>query len=424
MDRKKNIKIADIEPNKGQIEGLPQNPRFIKDNRFKQLVKSIEDAPEMLDPRPLIVYPHEKKYVIIAGNMRFRACKELGYKELPCYVLPEETPAEKLREYAIKDNIGFGSDDFDLLMNEWDIDELKDWGMEMPDDWGGNNGEETEIEKHEKLTEKFIIPPFSVFDTRQGYWQDRKKRWKEIGIQGELGRDTCSISWKMDGSSTESNPSIFDPVLCEVIYRWFGVDNGVIFDCFCGGSTRGIVAEKLGYKYTGIDLRPDQIEENEKQAALCGLHPKYICDDARNTDNYIDDDSVDLVFSCPPYFDLEKYSDDIRDLSNKNYEQFKTAYAEIIEKCCRKLKKNSFAVFVVGEVRDKKGVYRNFVDYTKNCFIANGLNFYNDIVLIEECGNAAMRASKNMLRRKVVKVHQNVLVFFKGNPKEITSLKI
>ena len=139
MDRKKNIKIADIEPNKGQIEGLPQNPRFIKDNRFKQLVKSIEDAPEMLDPRPLIVYPHEKKYVIIAGNMRFRACKELGYKELPCYVLPEETPTEKLREYAIKDNIGFGADDWDLLANEWDADELKEWGIETPEDWGGEN---------------------------------------------------------------------------------------------------------------------------------------------------------------------------------------------------------------------------------------------------------------------------------------------
>lgn len=142
MSRQKNIKIADLEVNNGQIEGLPKNPRFIKDNRFKALVKSIEDAPEMLDPRPLIVYPHEKKYVIIAGNMRFRACKELGYKELPCYVLPEETPAEKLREYAIKDNIGFGQDDWDLLSNEWDAEELKEWGMETPEDWG----EDTEIE--------------------------------------------------------------------------------------------------------------------------------------------------------------------------------------------------------------------------------------------------------------------------------------
>ena len=150
MNRQKNIKIADIEPNKGQIEGLPQNPRFIKDNRFKQLVKSIEDAPEMLEPRPLIVYPHDKKYVIIAGNMRYRACKELGYKELPCYVLPEETPAKKLREYATKDNIGFGENDWDILANEWDTEELKDWGMEMPDDWGG-----TQIEDGEEDEETF-----------------------------------------------------------------------------------------------------------------------------------------------------------------------------------------------------------------------------------------------------------------------------
>lgn len=147
MGKIQNIKISQLETNNGQIEGLPKNPRFIKDNRFKALVKSIEDAPEMLDYRTLLVFPHDKKYIIIAGNMRFRACKEIGYKELPCYVLPEETPAEKLREYAIKDNIGFGSDDWDILMNEWDTQELKDWGMEMPDDWQGE--EETEIEEDE-----------------------------------------------------------------------------------------------------------------------------------------------------------------------------------------------------------------------------------------------------------------------------------
>lgn len=148
MGKIQNIKITQLDTNNGQIEGLPKNPRFIKDNRFKQLVKSIEDAPEMLDYRTLLVFPHEKKYVIIAGNMRFRACKELGYKELPCYVLPEETPAEKLREYAIKDNIGFGADDWDILMNEWDTEELKDWGMEMPDDWKGEE-EETEVVEDE-----------------------------------------------------------------------------------------------------------------------------------------------------------------------------------------------------------------------------------------------------------------------------------
>lgn len=141
MAETRNIHIKELEVNKGQIEGLPQNPRFIKDERFTALKKSIEDAPEMLALRELIVYPHNGKFVIIAGNMRFRACKDLGYKEIPCKVLPEDTPVEKLREYTIKDNIGFGADDWDLVANEWDINELDGWGMELPD-FDLNVGEE------------------------------------------------------------------------------------------------------------------------------------------------------------------------------------------------------------------------------------------------------------------------------------------
>ena len=133
MAETRNIHIKELEVNKGQIEGLPQNPRFIRDERFTALKKSIEDAPEMLALRELIVYPHNGKFIIIAGNMRFRACKELGYKEIPCKVLDADTPVEKLREYTIKDNIGFGADDWDLIANEWDINELDGWGMELPD---------------------------------------------------------------------------------------------------------------------------------------------------------------------------------------------------------------------------------------------------------------------------------------------------
>ena len=120
--------------------------------------------------------------------------------------------------------------------------------------------------------------------------------------------------------------SVFDPVICEVIYKWFNIDNGKIYDCFAGGSVRGIVAEYLGYDYTGIDLRQKQVEANKEQAAKIGLSPKWYCDDSLNADKYIKDNSVDLVFSCPPYADLEVYSDDERDISNMNYEDFKKTY--------------------------------------------------------------------------------------------------
>ena len=128
---KRNIKLKDLEVNKGQIFGLPKNPRFIRDHRFAALKKSIEDAPEMLAYRTLLVYPNNGKFVIICGNMRFRACKDLGYAELPCTILPEDTPVAKLREYTIKDNISFGADDMDALANEWESEELTDWGMEI-----------------------------------------------------------------------------------------------------------------------------------------------------------------------------------------------------------------------------------------------------------------------------------------------------
>ena len=126
------IPIAKIEPNKGQIEGLPANPRFIRDEKFKKLVKSIEDNPEMTALREVLVYPHNGKYIIIGGNMRYRAMKELGYKDAICKVLPEDTTPEQLQAYTIKDNAGFGEWDFDLLGNEWDEDLLGDWGVDIP----------------------------------------------------------------------------------------------------------------------------------------------------------------------------------------------------------------------------------------------------------------------------------------------------
>ncbi len=126
-----NIKVSLLQTNKGQIEGLPKNPRLIKDKRYEKLKKSIQDAPEMLQMRSLIVVQHGKQYVVICGNMRLKACKDLGYNELPCYVLPGNTPVEKLREYTIKDNVAFGETDWDILASEWDDIELADWGFDV-----------------------------------------------------------------------------------------------------------------------------------------------------------------------------------------------------------------------------------------------------------------------------------------------------
>lgn len=424
---KQLLKISDLLFNNGQIDGLPKNPRFIKDDKFKKLVKSIEENPEMLELRELLVYPYNDKYVVIGGNMRLRALKELGYKEVPCKVIPETASVEQLKAYTIKDNNGFGEWDFDLLANEWDLSDLENWGVDLPDleeDEKEADIVEDEVEQ-KSLVDMFIVPPFSILDTRQGYWQDRKRLWKYLGIASEIGRKQNLI----DDSSTDGynsgldtfapSTSIFDPVVCELAYRWFCTEKGKIYDCFAGGSVRGIVASKLGYDYHGIDLRQEQVDANIKNANEIGVNTNWYCDDSLNADKYIEDNSCDMIFSCPPYADLEVYSDDPRDISNMDYENFCKVYAEIIAIACRKLKQDRFAVFVVGDVRDKKGFYINFVDYTKKCFKNNGLLTYNELILVEQIGTGGLRANNYMKNRKVIKTHQNILVFYKGNPKNI-----
>ena len=137
------LPIGKLELNSGQLAGLPKNPRYIRDDEYEKLKRSIEQSPEFLEARMLLVYPLQTgNYVVIAGNMRLRACRELGFKELPCYVFKEDTPIEKLREYTIKDNANFGNWDYDILANEsWsdDLDLLAGWGAPVEflrkDEW-------------------------------------------------------------------------------------------------------------------------------------------------------------------------------------------------------------------------------------------------------------------------------------------------
>lgn len=126
------LAIRLLDYNKGQLEGLPKNPRFFRDFRYEAMKKSIEESPEMLSLRELIVFPYaDGRYIVVCGNLRLRACKELGYKELPCKVLDPDTDVRKLREYATKDNVSFGENDLDVMANEWDKTELQDWGVEF-----------------------------------------------------------------------------------------------------------------------------------------------------------------------------------------------------------------------------------------------------------------------------------------------------
>jgi DNA modification methylase len=433
------------------------------------------------------------------------------------------------------------------------------------------------------------------------------------GRNGRHGDGAC-----LDGTPAATGTSIFDPVLCELVYRWFCPPAGHVLDPFAGGSVRGIVSAVLGRDYTGIDLRPEQAAANEAQwrelssrlapvpldisglvpvkvsakmarlpfhgcdpeyitttchasccdsstsptgtmitihpseehklepygvviaegflqpragekkcpfksaASLCALHqtpdkpfgciaspftlnthntlivrhrykllrcyddgPKlpayrafrasldliFGAEEAQRITDHLDtgggdltammpvtaygmlrdnddikrgsfaqsgasprwmvgdsrdiaqlaDGPYDLVFTCPPYADLEVYSDDPRDLSTMDYEAFLEAYRLIIRESTSLLAENRFAAIVVGDVRDRHGFYRNFVSDTIRAFQDAGLKLYNEAILVTAVGSLPIRVGKQFTSgRKLGKTHQNMLVFVKGDPRKAT----
>jgi DNA methylase len=227
-----------------------------------------------------------------------------------------------------------------------------------------------------------------------------------------------------DATAASSGTSIFDPVLCELAYRWFCPPGGTVLDPFAGGSVRGIVASKLGRAYVGVDLSARQIEANRAQAdAICtDPMPQWIVGDSLEIDSLAADVAADFLFSCPPYADLERYSDDPADLSTMDYGAFRAAYREIIAKAGRLLKADRFACFVVGDVRDKRGLYYGFPWHTIEAFEAAGLRLYNEGVLVTAAGSLPIRAGKQFAAsRKFGKTHQNILQFVKGDPIRATA---
>ncbi len=229
-------------------------------------------------------------------------------------------------------------------------------------------------------------------------------------------------------AAASSGTSIFDPVLCELAYAWFSLPKGHILDPFAGGSVRGIVAARLGRAYTGIDLRHEQVAANEAQWAKIGGNGSatWHIGDSRDLLSARDDDGpipdgFDFIFSCPPYGDLEVYSDDPQDLSTMADDEFLNAYRSIIARAVARLKDDRFACFVVGDYRDAKGFYRDFVSRTIRAFEDGGARLYNEAILVTAAGSLAIRAGKQFrTTRKLGKTHQNILVFCKGDPKKAT----
>lgn len=308
------------------------------------------------------------------------------------------------------------------------------------------------------LADRFLVPPFSVLDTKIGWWQDRKREWRALGLRSEQGRAARSygsgatvagmtadavteslrtiestadkVAWLVERGVDEvtakvlavaGGQSVFDPVICEVAYRWYAPPGGLVLDPFAGGSARGVVAGFLGRRYIGVDLSADQIDENRAQrdeivpdadvSWIVGDSAKVLGDMAYPID-------ADLVFSCPPYADLEVYSDDPDDLSNMPWPQFLEMYRRIIAESVRHLADDRFALWVIGEVRGPDGAYRGLVPETIRAFEDAGAAYYNEAIILTATGTTALRAATPFVgSRKLAKTHQTLQVFVKGDPK-------
>lgn len=172
----KTIQISALNHNTGQIEGLPKNPRVIKDSRYKKLVQSIKEDPEMLELRELIVIPFQRNYVVIAGNQRLKACIELGYKEMVCKVIPANTSIEKLKAITIKDNISFGQHDWESLKLDWNDLQLSNWGLDVEkiiDPIGSGSVQKNETKKTKGIMIHFDINEYDEAFALIKYFKDR-----------------------------------------------------------------------------------------------------------------------------------------------------------------------------------------------------------------------------------------------------------
>lgn len=371
-----------------------------------------------------------KENLIVEGHGRLEACKQLGIPTVPCIRLDHLTKEER-KAYTLAHNKTNMDSGWDFTALDQELAEIVDvdmsefgFGAPLPEEeiWQAN-------ENSISLADKYTVAPFSVLDGRSGEWQKRKNQWHSVIGDSRKGRPERLIKGFANISKTKSvvlsGTSEFDPVLCEVLIKWFCPPNGKIVDPFAGGNVRGVISAILGNEYHGVDIRPEQIAENEsslqKIRADYAQAPKWYCGDSTNIDAMLSKEApFDFFLMCPPYGDLEKYSDNPKDLSTMKYEDFIAAYRDIIEKTAALLSENAFCAVVVSDIRDRNGMYRGFTSETVKAFKDCGAKLYNDIVKLDPIGTAAVRAETyfgNM--RKVVRVHQNVLVFVKGDPRKI-----
>jgi len=520
-----------------QLAGMmaAYNPRRIEGEQLAALRASLREFGPV---QPVIVNAATGR--IVGGHQRVRAAQAEGFPALPVVWVDLPEADEKRLNLALN-RIG-GRWDEGLLGRL--LAELRDGGVAMGATGFASAEVEALIERFRgdpdrrrreqaarTLSHRFIVPPFSVLDARQGYWQDRKRAWQDLGLvdeagrgdnllnmsptammqrgkgrrqpagptngptksqagiesaqeqgpptgprgqahanapQGELTADPPRLAARKHGSIPEhldvkrpdpyqerfgrpgpapptsatdlegegggllTGTSAFDPVLAEILISWFCPEAGLVLDPCAGGPTRGLVAAALGRRYTGVDIRVGQVEADRlvagpvlgvlRQERTVVHEPVWLVGDGREVGGL--GLEADFVLTCPPYYDLERYSGEPADLSNAaSYTEFLAGLLAMLRGAANLLKVNRFFAIVVGEIREQGGArfYRRFVPDVIDILLGAGLSYYNEAILVTAVGSLPIRTARAFeASRKLGKTHQNVLVFVKGDPRLAT----
>lgn len=292
------------------------------------------------------------------------------------------------------------------------------------------------------LRDKYLVPPFSILDTSVNAWLQRRNLWEQIIKNRSENIRNVSIKKHntpylnaMDydegykGLERNGYTSTFDPFLCEILVKWFSRTGDVVFDPFAGGHVRGAVCAMTGRDYVGYDINPVQVQANDEAwESIIDAYdtkgfgkPCWIIGDSTSEDINEECEKYDMMLTCPPYYNLEVYTDNPKDLSTyKTYDEFLQQYRAAVRNCYTTLKDDTFAVIVVEEIRDKDGILYGFVPDTIQAFNDAGFKYYNEMILENRIMSLGVRCPKYFEQsRKVGRHHQNVFVFFKGSPKNI-----
>ena len=454
-----------------QLKPYPRNARTHPERQIAALVAAITEygfnTPVLIDADD----------VLIAGHGRIEAAKRIGMADVPAVrksdLSPEQVRALRLADNRIAAEAGW---DEELLAEE--LAELRDLQVDFgsigfdneelarlldpPTDAGGAPAPAPASNPGGPLIDSYLDLPLSVLHVDAGRWQERKRAWiasmpvdyadvgrkdslvytsnsrrdpgfykKKNAVAAALGQPDLTTAeylekyYRPPDKRSSNGTSMFDPVLAELATIWYSPPGGLIYDPFAGDVERGLVAASKGRRYVGIDVRPEQCDANRKAAAAMGgarggweHTPEWRHGDSgRDIPRIWGDEQADMIFTCPPYWCLERYSQDPADLSNMSLADFGRAHSAIIEASLDRLKPDRFAVWVIGDARDKRSrAWARLQDITIDAFERAGATLENEAILVTPMAARPIFARRLFKQsRSLICRHEYILVFVKGS---------